>query len=93
MTNHPLSAMLATFSRICLFPLAASILFLFAPRTNILKVMFFWTASSAFIAAFFAIDAKHALSTHGRTLLLRGYGEKPPHIENELSFINWDELE
>jgi hypothetical protein len=40
---------------------------------------------------FFSADAKAALATHGRTLLLRPYTEKAPHIENEWSFIDWEE--
>jgi hypothetical protein len=91
MTNHPISAMGSTFFRLSFFPLVVSLTFLFAPRTDIHKVMFFWTISTAFAAGFFALDARQALSIHGRQLLLRPYSEKPPHIENELSFINWDE--
>jgi hypothetical protein len=91
MTNHPIFAMLATFWRLSFFPMVLTIVFLFAPRTDLPKTMFFWSAANALFAIFFASEAKHALLTHGRTLLLRAYDEKPPEIESELSFINWDE--
>jgi len=45
------------------------------------------------LAFFFESDAKSALTEHGRELLLRPYSEKPPHIENSWSFIDWEESE
>ena len=56
-----------------------------------MKVVLFWILSTGFTSVFFASDAKSALFRHGRELLLRPVAEKPPHIENEWSFINWDE--
>ncbi|HEX7860543.1 MAG TPA: ABC transporter permease subunit [Verrucomicrobiae bacterium] len=91
MMKHPSLAMLATFARLCFVPTLFSLLFLNMPRTDHAKVVLFYLVSSGFLAAFFSSDAKAALVEHGRTLLLRPYSEKPPHIENAWSFIDWDE--
>jgi ABC-type transport system involved in cytochrome c biogenesis permease component len=92
MMNHPSISMIATFSRLCFFPLVTSALFLWAPRTNYLKVAVYWIVSSGFLALLFGNDARRVLIERGRTLLLRPYSEKPPHIESDWSFINWDEV-
>ncbi len=91
MTNHPLHAMTATFFRLSFFPLLVTGIFLLSPRADLAQIMVFWIISTAFIALFFAMDARSALLKHGRSLLMRPYSEKPPHIESELSFINWDD--
>lgn len=91
MMNHPSLAMLATFARLSLVPVILSLLFLSVPRTDFVKVVAFHVISSGFLAMFFSIDAKTALTEHGRTLLLRPATEKPPHIESEWSFIDWEE--
>ena len=93
MMNHPSLAMLATFARLSLIPVVLSLLFLSVPKTDFVKVVGFYVFSSGFIAMFFAIDAKTALTEHGRTLLLRPATEKPPHIESEWSFIDWEQGE
>jgi len=92
MTNHPSLSMLGTFARLSLVPLLLSALFLWAPRTDLLKVAVFWIASAGFLALFFALDAHASLLKHGRELLLRPAGQKPPHIENEWTFIDWSEF-
>ena len=91
MMNHPSLAMLATFARLSLVPIILSLLFLAVPRTDFLKVAAFYIVSTGFLALFFSMDAKTALKEHGRELLLRPATEKPPHIESEWSFIDWDE--
>ena len=91
MMNHPSLAMLATYARLSLVPVVLSLLFLSVPRTDFVKVAAFYILSTGFLAAFFSMDAKTALAQHGRTLLLRPATEKPPHIENEWSFIDWEE--
>ena len=91
MMKHPSLAMLATFARLSFVPLIMSLLFLQVRQTDQVKVAEFYVIASAFIAMFFAADAKAALAKHGRTLLLRPYTEKAPHIENEWSFIDWEE--
>jgi hypothetical protein len=93
MMNKPLFSAFATFTRVALFPLILSIFFLFAPRTNYLKVCVFWVGATGFLAAFFAADARRVLIERGRELLLRPASEKPPHIESEWSFINWENPE
>ncbi len=92
MVNLPALAMLTTFGRLAFVPLALSALFLWAPRTNFVKVMEFWVVSSAMLALFFGHDARTTLVKVGRDLLLRPFTEKPPHLESEWSFINWDEV-
>jgi hypothetical protein len=92
MMNHPSLSMLATFVRLSSFPLVLTALFLWVPQTDFVKVVAFWIIASLFLAAFFGSDARRSLEQHGRTLLLRPHDEKPPHIENEWSFINWDEI-
>jgi hypothetical protein len=91
MMKHPSLAMLATFARLSFVPLIMSLLFLQVRQTDQVKVAEFYVIASAFLAIFFAADAKAALAKHGRTLLLRPYTEKAPHIENEWSFIDWEE--
>jgi hypothetical protein len=91
LSDHPWVAMINTFLRLSFFPLAISILFLFVPNTNLVQVAVFWVIASGFTALFFGLDASAALQKHGRELLLRPFSEKPPHIENEWSFIDWDE--
>ena len=93
MMKHPSLAMLATFARLSFVPMLFGLLFLNMPRTDPGKVAMFYAISSLMLAFFFASDAKSALTEHGRTLLLRPYSEKPPHIENSWSFIDWDEHE
>lgn len=90
--NHPSLTILGTFARLCAGPLALSALCLTTPRTDIFKVAVFWVGSSAFLTLLFGNDARAALMQYGRTLLLRPYAEKPPHVENEWSFINWDDV-
>lgn len=90
MMRHPSLAMLATFSRLSLMPVVLSLLFLGVPRSDPMKVAVFYVVSSGFLALFFWSDAKAALAEHGRTLLLRPHTEKPPHIENVWSFIDWE---
>jgi hypothetical protein len=91
MMKHPSLAMLATFARLSLVPMLLGLMFLNLPRTDAEKVAVFYAFSSLMLAFFFASDAKSALTEHGRALLLRPYSEKPPHIENPWSFIDWDE--
>jgi hypothetical protein len=91
MMKHPSLAMLATFARLSLVPMLLGLMFLNVPRTDPEKVAMFYAFSSLMLEFFFASDAKSALTEHGRTLLLRPYSEKPPHIENPWSFIDWDE--
>jgi hypothetical protein len=91
MMNHPSLATLATFARLSLVPVVLSLLFLSVPGTDFVKVTAFYVISSGFLAMFFSMDAKTALAGHGRTLLLRPATEKPPHIESEWSFIDWEE--
>jgi hypothetical protein len=91
MTNHPLHAMVATFFRLLFFPLLITAIFLFSPRTQINETVTFWIISTAFVSLFFGSEARRSLFKHGRTLLMRPYAEKVPHIESELSFINWDD--
>jgi hypothetical protein len=90
MMNHPSLAMLATYARLSLVPVILSLLFLSVPNTNVAKVAVFYMLSTGFLAVFFSMDAKTALAEHGRTLLLRPATEKPPHIESEWSFIDWE---
>lgn len=90
MMNHPSLAILATFARLALVPTLLSLLFLQVPGTDFVKVAVFYVFASAFLAAFFSTNAKAALAVHGRSLLLRPYTEKPPHIEGEWSFIDWE---
>ena len=91
MMNHPSLAMLATYARLCLAPVILSLMFLAVPKTDFIKVATFYVLATSFLAAFFSMDAKTALAAHGRTLLLRPATEKPPHIESEWSFIDWEE--
>ena len=91
MTNHPLHAMAATFLRLSFFPLLISSLFILSPRRQITEIVVFWIISTAFIGIFFAMESRRTLFKYGRELLMRPYNEKPPHIESELSFINWDD--
>ncbi|MGZ8939178.1 MAG: ABC transporter permease [Limisphaerales bacterium] len=91
MMKHPSLAMLATFSRLSFVPVVLSLLFLLVPQSDPMKVAVFYVFTSGFLAVFFSVDAKAALAEHGRTLLLRPYSEKPPHIENVWSFIDWEE--
>lgn len=93
MMNHPSLAMLATYARLSLLPVLLSFIFMAAPRTDLTKVAAFYLVSAGFLAIFFSMDARAALQIHGRTLLLRPYSEKPPHIENEWSFIDWQETD
>jgi hypothetical protein len=92
MSNHPAFAMLGAFARLSFFPLLISVLFLFVPQTNPVQVAIFWVMATGFTALFFGVDASDALKKHGRELLLRPFGEAPPHIENEWSFIDWSDL-
>lgn len=91
MMNHPSLAMLATYARLSLVPVVLSLIFMEAPNGDLRKVAAFYLITAGFLAAFFSIDAKAALGIHGRTLLLRPYSEKPPEIESEWSFIDWEE--
>jgi ABC-type transport system involved in multi-copper enzyme maturation permease subunit len=91
MMNHPSLAMLATYARLSFVPVVLSLIFLNAPRSDLVKVAVFYVLSAGFLALFFSMDAKSALHQYGRTLLLRPHSEKPPHIENEWSFIDWEE--
>jgi hypothetical protein len=93
MMNTPLLSVFTTFARLALFPMILSILFVFAPRTDYFKVCVFWVGSTAFLAAFFGFDARRVLIERGRELLLRPASEKPPHIESEWSFINWEKID
>lgn len=91
MTHLPLVGMLSAFARVTLFPMLITVILLLAGRVEVAKVLMFWVCATAFVGAFFAMDAKAALAKHGRELLLRPQAEKPPHIENEWSFINWED--
>src|SRR5688572_6525942 len=93
MMKHPSLAMLATFARLSFVPMLFGLLFLNLPRTDPEKVAVFYLFSTLMLAFFFGSDAKSALTEHGRELLLRPYSEKPPHIENSWSFIDWEESE
>jgi hypothetical protein len=93
MMNHPSLAMLATFARLSLLPVALSLLFLAVPNTDFAKVAAFYIFATGFLAVFFSLDAKAALAIHGRALLLRPATEAPPHIESEWSFIDWEEAQ
>jgi hypothetical protein len=93
MLKTPIFAVFATFIRLSLFPLILSVLFLFAPRTDYLKVCVFWVGATGFLALFFGSDARRVLMERGRELLLRPVTDKPPHIESEWSFINWEGIQ
>lgn len=90
LSDHPWAAMIGAFARLSFFPLVISVAFLFAPSTNPMQVAIFWLIASGFTALFFGLDASAALVKHGRELLVRPFSEKPPHIENEWSFIDWE---
>jgi hypothetical protein len=92
MMNSPLLSAFWTFWRISFFPITLSALFLWAPKTDYAKVCFFWIVSTAFLSAFFGSDARRVLLERGRELLLRPACDRPPHIENDWTFINWDEI-
>jgi hypothetical protein len=91
MMNHPSLAMLATYARLSLVPVLLSLIFMEAPNGDLRKVAVFYVMAAGFLAAFFSMDARTALGIHGRTLLLRPYSEKPPEIESQWSFIDWEE--
>jgi hypothetical protein len=91
LSNHPAFAMIATVLRLSFFPTVISFLGFFGSTTSVLQIALFWVISSGFAALFFGLDARAALEKHGRELLLRPFSEKPPHIDNEWSFIDWDE--
>lgn len=93
MMNHPSLAMLATYARVSLVPVISSLIFMVAPGSDLTKVAIFYLVAAGFLAAFFSMDAKAALEIHGRTLLLRPHSERPPHIESEWSFIDWEKEE
>ena len=91
MMRHPSLAIPTSYARLSLGPVVFSLLFLGVPGTDFVKVASFYLISSGFLAIFFAMDAKSALREHGRTLLVRPANEKPPHIESDWSFIDWEE--
>jgi ABC-type transport system involved in cytochrome c biogenesis permease component len=92
MTNHPFLSVLGTFGRLLFVPIVLSLLFLAAPRTNLIKVASFWVLACGFLALCFGVNARRVLLERGRELLLRPHDEKPPHIESEWSFIDWSEV-
>jgi hypothetical protein len=92
MQSRPIVSAFWTFWRLSLFPILLSALFLWAPRTDYQKVCFFWVFSTGFLALFFSSDARRVLLERGRELLLRPNCEKPPYIESQWSFINWEGL-
>ncbi len=93
MLNTPLISILTTLWRIAFFPTILSAVFLMAPGTDYLKVCVFWLVSAGFLSLFFGNDARRVLMERGRELLIRPACDKPPHIESEWSFINWESIQ
>ena len=91
MSSHPVFAMLQTFGRVVLPPLAVVLFVQFSSRPTAASVLGAWIVATFFLGIFFANEAKAALQKYGRELLLRPRCDRPPEIESEWSFINWDE--
>ena len=91
MSNHPVFAMAQTFVRLILPPLGVVVFVLLSSRPSMVMVLGAWVVATFFLGTFFASDAKKALQKYGRELLLRPHSDRPPEIESEWSFINWDE--
>lgn len=91
LTDHPPIAMSGAFNRLAMAPLIVSAIVILG-SSNVLEGSIFWVVSAGFAALFFGMDASAALRKHGRELLLRPRKDPIPHIENEWSFINWDDL-
>lgn len=91
MSDYPVRAILSGFFKVTIVPCALAAFFLLAPKPDVPKILVLWVFATLFAGAFFSLDARAALLKHGRELLLRPFKEKPPHIENEWSCMNWDE--
>jgi hypothetical protein len=91
MSDYPVRAILSGFVKVTIVPGALAAFFLLAPKPDIPKILVLWVFATLFVGAFFSLDARAALLKHGRELLLRPFAEKPPHIENEWSCMNWEE--
>lgn len=92
MGNHAALGIVSSALRAILIPAAvgafALVVFHSSPPMD---KAFMWVIANVATLLWLFIHARSALLKHGRTLLLRPYGEAPPHIESDWSAMNWEE--
>jgi hypothetical protein len=92
--NHLAAGLLAACLRALIIPPICGAFALIVFRNGEpIELAFMWMLGNLCAGFCFFVNARSALLKHGRTLLLRPYGEKPPEIESEWSAINWEEAD
>jgi hypothetical protein len=90
--NHLATGLITASIRALVIPAISGALALLVFRNgDPLELAFIWMIGNLAAALYFFSEARSALLKHGRTLLLRPYGTKPPVIESDWSAMNWEE--